>query len=163
MLFRSPYDLSTTRLMRANVLNRGDQAVTVTLEITGPDGPVAGQQVELPPGEWTQVKVRPEAAGDSGDMWAGAQSVRLRLPAGARVALDDVTFRRPPNIRYELYKFIHCTIPTLAGLLVMLVGVTVLRFDEVGYVIQWVKDKGWKREKPEELEGETADEGQGEQ
>jgi hypothetical protein len=113
---------------------------------------VAAEQAELPPGEWTQVHLKPQDLDQQ--PWADAQAVRLALPAGAQVAVDDVTFRRPPNVRYELYKFIHCTIPTLAGLLVMVVGLFVLRFDEVGYVIQWIKDKGWQREKPEAGENE---------
>ena len=60
---------------------------------------------------------------------------------------------------YELYKLLHCLLPTLAGLLVGGLCLVSLRFEELGAVVRWVRQRGWRRGKTELKEslGESDD------
>jgi hypothetical protein len=50
---------------------------------------------------------------------------------------------------YEVVKLLHCVVATLAGLLAAAIFVPLLRFEEMNDVLQWVKNRGWKKSKEE--------------
>jgi len=54
-------------------------------------------------------------------------------------------YRAEMSRMYDVMKLVHCTLPSIAAGLVMILALVLLKFDETGFVIQWVKDRGWKR------------------
>ena len=54
-------------------------------------------------------------------------------------------YRLERSRMYDVIKLVHCTLPSIAAGLVMILALVLLKFDETGFVIQWVKDRGWKR------------------
>jgi len=49
--------------------------------------------------------------------------------------------------------FLHCAAPALAALAVILVGLKLLRFEEMDYVVRWVRERGWRRRQRSEEAG----------
>jgi hypothetical protein len=111
--------------------------------------------VDLPGGRWQTVQFLRQAAGLSPADWAGLSAVELRLgDAPEGVLADDVSFRRPPRVvRYTFVTFLHCAAPSLAALAVILVGLRLLRFEELDYVVRWVRERGWRRRQRSEEAG----------
>ncbi|NLW50376.1 MAG: oligosaccharide flippase family protein [Candidatus Brocadiaceae bacterium] len=59
--------------------------------------------------------------------------------------------RTPPRtLHYAAALLLHCGVSTGAGLFVMGVLLKVLGFPELGYLIEWVRDRGWRRRAAEE-------------
>lgn len=145
-----PYELSTTESLRCNLLNDGREPINIGVSILTKGSQSPSVQKELPPGEWTRLTVGRSNTGHntSAEEWKTATAVQVTIPAGeGSVWIDDVTVRREPNVRYELLKLIHCAAPSVAGIVVLVAGLVLLRFEELGYVVQWVRDRGWRRQK----------------
>jgi len=141
------YDVSGTDRFRCRIRPEGDAPVEARVVLRAP-GHEAVRPVRLEAGKWNTVAFAREELGFDGGAWASLQSVSVTLgDAGRGLLVDDVTFRREPRIQYELLKVVHCTLPTLAGLLVMGICLVVLRFEELSYVTQWLRDRGWRRDR----------------
>jgi hypothetical protein len=58
----------------------------------------------------------------------------------------EAGLRVPPRtLPYALVMMAHCSVPSVVGLVVMVALLKALRFPELGYVIRWVRERGWKR------------------
>ena len=150
----SGYDLAGTELLRCRLFSPSRRPATVELAVQWPGGE-AVQAVNLPGGRWQTVQLSRQAAGISRADWAGLSAVELR-PADAPegVLVDDVSFRCPPRVvRYTFVTFLHCAAPALAALAVILVGLKLLRFEEMDYVVRWVRERGWRRRQRSEEAG----------
>ena len=156
----SGFDLSGTERFRCRLMStEGPDEVTVRL--TAEDSS-ASHKVELPePDEWRTVDVSWKELGfQSAEQFQGVHTVWLEAKEGrGAIYVDDVTFRRPPSRLYELFKLLHCALPTLAGLIAAAVCLPLLKFEEVRDIRQWVKDRGWRRrrEAGEEVAGGDAE------
>ena len=56
----------------------------------------------------------------------------------------------PRTLHYAAVMLLHCAVPTAVGLAIMLALLKALRFPEVGYVVRWVRERGWRRRAVEE-------------
>ena len=63
----------------------------------------------------------------------------------------DLVQRTPPRTwHYAAVMLVHCAAPTVVGLVVMLALLKGLGFPELGYVVRWVRERGWRRRAVEE-------------
>jgi len=140
-------DLSGVERFRYRLLNTGPSDAEVSVTLTGAGETGVSHRVSLRPGEWQRTDLSWQDLGlPSPEEFASLNDVRVEASQPG-VYLDDVTFRRPPSRMYEVYKLAHCTVPTLAGLLVAILCLLVLRFDEMRDVGRWIKKRGWRRRK----------------
>jgi hypothetical protein len=141
------YDLSETTVLRVNVRNDEDRERTVSVVLSGPTGEPKVAEEEVPPHEWrTFARTWEELGYESAEAFRRAVRLTIESP-GEGVWVDDVTLRRPARRTYEVIKLIHCTLPTLAGLIVGALLGLLLKFEEIDDVVSWVKQRGWQREK----------------
>ncbi|MBS3764619.1 MAG: hypothetical protein KGZ25_15075, partial [Planctomycetes bacterium] len=140
----SGYNFSGTELFRCRLRNTTGEPATARIALHTGDKRVE-QEVDLDPDGWQKIDLTAEKLGFKNlERFQAIDGVTISVPRDG-IFLDDVTFRRPPSAKYELQKLIHCVIPTLGGMIVGLVALLLLRFDETSDVIQWVKNKGWQR------------------
>ena len=140
------YELAGTETFRCRLLNESavEAKVQVTLEAAQKS---FARSIVLVPGKWETVDVaRRETGLDAAD-WQALSAVRVQ-PEGPHGSLyvDDVSFRRPAReLRYLSLMVLYCAAPSLTALAVMLAGLAALRFEELSYVVQWVRARGWRR------------------
>jgi peptidoglycan biosynthesis protein MviN/MurJ (putative lipid II flippase) len=141
------FDLSGTDQFRCRLMPRGDKPTFVTLRLVGPGGSVTRRE-EVTAGKWKTVDLAWKDMGfASVAEFRAVQRIEVETTE-SDVLLDDVTFRRPQQrMMYEAMKFIHCAVPSLAGLVVGIVCLLILKFPEVDDVVRWVRDRGWRRRK----------------
>ena len=151
--FSPPLDVRGTERFRCRLLNAGGEGLKVRLTVYERGGE-GRRDVALAPGRWTPVDVGRQGLGMSGVPWDHVQGFGVSVPQGAgAVYLDDVTFRRPARpLQYAAVMFVHCAVPSLAGFAVMLALLRLLRFEELGHVVRWVKERGWRRSRAEAKE-----------
>ncbi len=150
------YNLQDTTRFRYRLLNRSEEAVTVDIALES-EGKTVTHTAELPAGDWTTVDKSWEELGFPAEKDFGTTDGIEITTGDAPVYLDDVTFRRPPRRIYELIKFLHCVVATLAGIFAGALLLPLLRFEETNDVIRWVKEKGWQKsedEVEEEIQGD---------
>jgi len=147
-------DLAGVTRFRCRLMTPGPQGASVVVRLVSPERAAESRAV-LAPGQWKTVDLDWKGLGfESERAFRRVGSVELQVPGGAGVVyVDDVTFRRPPRRLYELVKLVHCVLPTLAGLLAAAVCLPLLRFEEVGDVRRWVRERGWRRRSVEAREG----------
>ena len=140
------YGLSGTDVFRCRVRAADGGEATVAVELGSPSRKTV-RDLTVDAGQWTEFSVTREELDLSREEWAGLTYVAVSAPEGhGGLWLDDVTFRRPARSRqYAALMLVHCALPALAGLAIMLPGLVLMRFAEFTYVLQWVKDRGWKR------------------
>jgi hypothetical protein len=144
----SGLDLQGTERFRCRLLNTTDATVRAAVELDA-QGATGARDVEVPRGGWNTVDLSWREVGfESAEQFQGVGTVRIRT-GGAALWVDDVSFRRPPRRAYEVFKLIHCAVPTLAGLIAAAACLLLLRFEEVGDIARWVKERGWRRRKGE--------------
>jgi putative peptidoglycan lipid II flippase len=155
--FAPPLDTRGTGRFRCRLLSDGEGALQalVTVRCGGEPG---SRRVELPPGRWVELDATPAELGMGAPSWRQAEGLEVRWPAGGGpVYLDDVTFRRPARpLPYAGVMFVHCALPSLAGLAVMLALLRLLRFPELDQVVAWVRSRGWRRASEDMEEGADA-------
>ena len=69
--------------------------------------------------------------------------------------LDNIAFQSPPAgpcvlifwLGYELVKLVHFGVPVFVGLIVFVLLCFALRVEEAHIILNWVKEKGWRRRK----------------
>jgi len=149
------FPLDGTERLRCRVLNDSDDAVRAELLVRAPAPTV--HPLTLEPRRWHTVDLAAAEPGLGAGGPAALEYVGLRVEgAHGPVYLDDVALRTPPRtLDYALVMFLHCAVPTAAGLAIMLVLLRILRFAELGYVVRWVRERGWRRRA---AEGGTGDE-----
>lgn len=141
------YESAGTDTLRCRLLNDSAEGARVRLVLTSPRGP-ASRSVALEPGKWQTTELSRRDLGWDEETWQAISAVEVRADGEhGDLYLDDLTFRRPPQVmRYALAMLVHCTLPSLAGLAVMLACLVLLRIEELGHVVQWVKARGWRRD-----------------
>jgi putative peptidoglycan lipid II flippase len=140
------YDLAGTDRVRCRLLNDSDVPASLELALESP-GRTFASSVVLQPGKWQRLEVSRQELGCDAATWRSISAVRVRAgePHG-RLYLDELTFRTPPRgYRYLLAMGLLCALPSLAGVLIMLICLAALRFEELTYVIEWVKARGWRQ------------------
>jgi len=147
------YDLAGTDRMRCRLLHESELPANLNLTFDSADK-VFASSVVVQPGKWQTLEVSRERLGCDAETWRALSAVRFTAeePHG-RLYLDELTFRTPPRgYRYLLAMGLNCAVPALAGVLIMLLCLAALRFEELNYVIEWVKARGW-RQRREDREG----------
>jgi len=156
------FESGGTDRLRCRVLVESEQPVQIefVLMATGPEEKEiewARHSVDVAPGQWRQVVLTRDDFGLGIFKWGDVSGLEVRLAEGHQgVMLDDVTLRREPRRMYDVMKLVHCTLPSIAAGMVMILALLLLKFDETGFVIQWVKDRGWKRRGQARKAEETA-------
>ncbi len=153
------YDLGATERMRLRMLNDSDAPAQAELTVESDSGEFS-QTVGLEPGKWQAFEVSRQALGCDAATWRAVSALRLTARgAQGRVYLDELDFRMPARgLRYLTATGLNCALPALAGLLAMGACLAGLRFEELRYVIEWVRARGWRRRRGE---GEGLSDGQG--
>lgn len=73
---------------------------------------------------------------------------------GETWAIREVNFYRPSRFAYEIIKFLHCAIPSGVGFVMLLLLAWVLKLEELRAVVDWVRQRGWRRRKTDSDDGD---------
>jgi hypothetical protein len=151
------YDLSGTDVFRCRVRVAPDGDPGVQFELRAGTRRWSATP-RLSPGEWNEVRFTRRDAGFDERQWGAVDSVQVCAPKGhSGVLVDDVTFRREPRPKlYALIMFAHCALPTAAGIVVLAAGLVLMRFEELDYVVRWVKERGWRKRREAEDQSDGA-------
>jgi len=79
------------------------------------------------------------SAAVAGSSWMTFQGVSRALPLAPMVEMG--------RLKFELLKCIHVAVPSLAAALVFFTLIFILKLEEPRIIIQWVRDKGWKKKR----------------
>ena len=141
-----PFDLAGTDRLRCRLLNEAAEAAQVRLTLESPDA-IFSRTMRLEPGQWQTVELARADLACEEPVWRAICAVSFTTEAqGGPVYLDDLTFRRRAQaLRYMLLMLVHCAVPSVAGLAAMAACLAALRFEELGYVVEWVRARGWRR------------------
>jgi len=150
-------DLGGTLGFRCRLFNRDRLPVAVKLSVVL-DGETGVKEATIQPGSWETVGASWRELGFvSMDEFGPNGCVLVVAPCSGELFLDDLTCRMPASRMYEVMKFVHCVVPTLAALLAALICLVVLRFEEVRDVVAWVKARGWRQRKEAVSNQQSAD------